>query len=317
MLGKTANGIFWMFRSLERSENVARMLEAGFRIALTRSISANEEWESILWASGNYDAFTAEHDGFATADVIDFMLRDRENPSSVISIVEQARTNARLVRTALTREVWESTNDTWLNLRQTLAEPVTERRLPAVLDEIRSQSRQVRGALHGTMLRNDIYSFARLGTFIERADNTARMLDVKYYTLLPSVAAVGTEVDNVQWEMLLRSLSALTSYRWLHGNEVSAGSIADFLMLDRRMPRSLAFCYGTIVENLTALSEAYALRMPCHTVAEATWRMLSSTSIDAIFAEGLHEFTEQFIQRNAGLANQIETDFRFHPDPAP
>ena len=141
-----------------------------------------------------------------------------------------------------TREVWEAVNESWIVLKDVLARPIRETELPEVLGIIRKQSSLVRGATVGTMLRNDIYNFARIGTFVERSDNIARILDVKYYVLLPSVTLVGSTLDNVQWETILRSASAERAFRWLHGGEARASTIADFLILDRRMPRSLLYC---------------------------------------------------------------------------
>ncbi len=312
MLGKTAGGLFWMFRYLERSENTARLLDAGFRIALTRSLSAEDEWASVVTTAGGKQAYGEKHAQFTAANVIDFLLRDRANPSSVMSVIEAARNNARLVRTALTREVWEAVNESWMTLKALLASPVRERELPEVLGTIRQQSALVRGALHGTMLRNDIYDFARLGTFLERADNTARILDVKYYVLLPSVSFVGSSLDNVQWETILRSVSAQRCYRWLNAGDANPMGIADFLILDRRLPRSLAFCYSRIVDNLTYLAEDYGERQTCHDQAEAVYRRLKGNSIEALFDSGLHEFIEEFIRDNTALGAQIEEDFRFY-----
>ncbi|MBZ0215624.1 MAG: alpha-E domain-containing protein, partial [Fimbriimonadaceae bacterium] len=240
MLGKTAGGLFWMFRQLERSENIARLIEVGFRIALTRSAAAEDEWASVITTAGVRNSYLECHDQFNAGNVIDYLLREPSNPSSVISTIKAARDNARMVRTALTREVWEATNECWIVLKDVLAKPVRETELPQVLGAVRQQSALVRGALYGTMLRNDIYDFARLGTYLERADNTARILDVKYYVLLPSVLQVGSSLDNVHWETILRSVSAQRGYRWVHGGDVTPTGIADFLILDRRMPRSLA-----------------------------------------------------------------------------
>ena len=312
MLGKTAGGLFWMFRYLERSENIARLLEAGFHMAQTRSSTDEAEWESLVSTAGVRTAFEQRHDRYDAVRVIDFLLRDKSNPSSVRSAMLTARSNARLVRTALTREVWEATNECWMTLRDTLAKPVNERELPDALSTIRQQSALVRGALHGTMLRNDIYDFARLGTFIERADSTARILDVKYYVLLPSVMHVGSSLDNVQWEMILRSVSAQRSFRWINEGEVSAAGIARFLILDRRMPRSLAFCCAKIFENLEFLAEDYGDRHDCHTMAADIRARLKGQTIESIFEIGLHEFIECFIRDNACLGGQIEMDYRFN-----
>lgn len=311
MLGKTAGGLFWMFRYLERCENTARLIDAGFRIALTRSSAGAGEWMSIVTAAGAREAFEARHEEYLGDNVTDFLLRERDNPSSVRSSIEAARTNARLVRTALTREVWEATNECWMTLDRLLAKPVRERELPDVLGTIRQQSALVRGALHGTMLRNDIYDFARIGTFLERADSTARILNVKYYVLLPSVSLVGSSLDNVQWETILRSVSAHRSYRWLNGADITPKSIADFLILDRRMPRSLAFSSSKIAENLNHLAEDYGMRHECHEMAESLRNRLRKQTIDTIMEDGLHEFIQAFIRDNNTLGREVESNYRF------
>lgn len=312
MLGKTAGALYWMFRYLERSENTARLIEAGHRIALTRSSTASDEWESIITTAGVLSGFQERHDTFSEANAVDFLLRDASNPSSVRSIISAARDNARLARTALTREVWEATNECWMTLRDALARPVSARQLPDVISLIRLQSAIVRGALHGTMLRNDIYDFARIGTFLERADNTARILDVKYYILLPSAIHVGTAIDNVQWETILRSVSAERSFRWLSEGDVTPGGIADFLILDRRFPRSLAFCCAKICDNLGYLRDDYGLEVPSFDMAQCTLMTLKGHSIDSILDEGLHEFVQEFIKNANQLGHQVEIDYRFN-----
>ena len=230
MLGKTAGGLFWMFRYLERSENIARLIEAGFRIALTRP--GSEEWSSVLRTAAADQVYANQIGEVEQARVIDFLLRDPNNQSSVMSSFSQARQNARMVRTAITREVWEAVNDAYITLKATLNRPVAERDLPDVLAQIRQHSALVRGALHGSMLRNDVFDFCRLGTFLERADNTARILDVKYYVLLPSVMQVGSSLDNVQWETILRSVSGVRAYSWLNPGRTTPVGIADFLIFD-------------------------------------------------------------------------------------
>ena len=312
MLGKTAGGLFWMFRFLERAENTARLVEAGFRIALTRSQDSSSEWESVVTTAGVAKPFSAKHDEFNSSNVIDYLLRDRDNPSSVYSVIKSARDNARLVRTALTAEVWTAVNDSWMTTQDLLKRPVKETDLPRVLDSIRQQSAIVRGALYGTMLRNDIYDFARIGTFIERADNTARIIDVKYYSLLPSSSFVGSSLDNVQWETILRSVSAHRAFRWLDEDEMTASGVARFLILDRRLPRSLVFSVATTVENLNYLGEEYGERHACHDHAEQMLKKLKERDIASIFDEGLHEFITGFIQDNNTLGQLIERDYKFY-----
>lgn len=301
-----------MFRNLERAENNARLVEAGFRIALTRSTDAEAEWKSIIVTSAAQQSYEQRHDGYDAPQVINFLLREKDNPSSVLSVIKQARDNARLVRTALTGEVWAAVNETWMLLTDRLKRPVRETDVPEVLSTIRQQSALVRGALHGTMLRNDIYQFCRLGTFIERFDSTARIVDVKYYTLLPAASFVGSRLDNVQWETILRSVSAHRSFRWAVEEDFNAPAIADFLILDARMPRSLAFCAGHLVDNLGYLANDYGTRMPSHDLAGALHVRLKDRDIGSIFDEGLHEFLLSVLRDTGALGLQIEQDYRFN-----
>lgn len=310
MLGTTAGGLFWMFRYLERSENTARLVEAGLRMALTRSSNAAEEWESVVTTAGALQDFTERYDTFDASSVIRFLLQDETNPSSVRSVIESARNNARLVRTALTREVWEATNETWMSLTALLSASNEYDDLPRVLAQIRQESAYVRGSLHGTMMRNDIYNFCRLGTFIERSDNTGRILDVKYYVLLPSAQHVGSRLDNVQWENILRSVSAQRAYRWRHPGDANPRNIAEFLILDKRMPRSLAFCFNEIGENLGHLADDYGTELPCHETARAMQARIRALSIDAILDRGLHEFLSDCISHIGALAQEIDHDYR-------
>ena len=311
MLGKTAGGLYWMFRYLERSENTARLMAAGQRIALTRS-HADDEWASVMETTATLHPYRARHGEVTRDKAIHWMLCDRDNASSVLSVIESARSNARLVRTALTREVWESINECWMLLRDALSQPIGERELPQVLNVIRNRSAHVRGAFSGTMLRNDIYNFARLGTFIERADNTARLLDVKYYVLLPSSQATGSSLDNLQWESILRSVSAEGAYRLTYGQDVRARNIAQFLILDPRMPRSLAFSVGKILDNLNFLAADYGTRPPSLAQAQALQAHFLDASIEGIIEAGLHGFIQDFLRGVAELGSQTEVDYRFH-----
>ena len=300
-----------MFRYLERAENNARLTEAGFRIALPRSVETSDEWKSIITTAAAHEAYSAKHSGYDSDQVTDFLLRDKDNPGSVLSVVKAARDNARLVRTALTSEVWSAVNETWMLLSDVLNEPVPVTELPETLATIRQQSALVRGALYGTMLRNDIYDFCRLGTYIERIDSTARILDVKYFSLLPSSASVGGRIDRVQWETILRSVSAHRSFRWADGNEYTAPHIASFLILDRRMPRSLAFCAAQMVDNLSYLADEYMAESESLAKARTLYARLKERDIASIFDEGLHEFLTSVMNDTAALGFQIEQDYRF------
>ena len=312
LLGRTANGLYWMNRYIERAENMARLVDAGLRMALTRTSGAEEEWKSVLLSSGMENAYAERHAGYTADSVSDFLLRDTSNPSSSMSSIETARFNARMVRTALTRETWESINEAWMALKRMLAAPIDERDLPKVLDAIKRETALIRGSFYGTMLRNEIFDFCQIGTYVERADNTARILDVKYYVLLPSISWVGSTLDNYQWESILRSVSAHRSYRWVYDADYRPANIADYLILNPRMPRSLAFCYRFLTEHLRFRAEEYGARMPCQQTADQTLAKLKAGTIKDIFDAGLHEFLTDFIRDNYRLGDEVARDFRFH-----
>jgi len=312
MLGRVANGIFWMYRYLERAENTARLLAAGHRMALTRGPdTTREEWRSVLTTLGLLTAYRASYDDFSGAHVCDFVLRSKANSQSVVSMLERARMSARTCRSAITMEVWEAVNEGWMTLRDLLARPVRDANLGQVLAAIRRESTLARGATFGSMLRDEIYCFARAGTYLERADNTARILDVKYYLLLPSLAYVGTALDTTQWDNVLRSLSGERAYRWLNAGRMDARSIADFVILDGRFPRSLAFSYGALRDNLADLARLHGFEGQAHVLMREASQQLTGKTVDEIFDFGLHQFLVEFIRRNQAVASAIAEQYRF------
>lgn len=312
MLGRSANAIFWMFRYLERAENLARLIDTGFRMALTRDYeTAEEEWRSVVDTAGQRSAYIARNGTFTGIQVWNFILRDRTNPSSIRSLISAVRNNARSARNSITSEVWEAVNESYLHLNDLLARPVTQAGLADAINAVKRETTLVRGAMDGSMLRNDIYNFARIGSHIERADNTARILDVKYYVLLPSLSYVGSKLDNVQWEMILRSLGAERAYRWLNAGQLDARGIADFVILDGRFPRSLRFCYAMIRSNLHSLALQYGGEGHAHEVMRNADLKLQGKDIDSVIELGLHEFLTGFIADNNRIARAIEADYRF------
>ena len=311
MLGRTAGGLFWMFRYLERAENLARLIDAGLRISLTRSRDNQEDWNSILKTAAVLQRYSETYSAeISLASATNWLLRDKMNSSSVLISFEAARNNARMVRTALTREVWEAVNEAWMLITHALSRKVAERDLPRVLHLIRERVAYVRGSFHGTMLRNEIFNFSRIGTYLERADSTARILDVKYYVLLPSAAYVGSSVDNVQWSTILRSVSGEGGFQMSYGQRPKAREIAQFLILDNRMPRSLIFCANKIVTNLRYLQRNIETNLKSSVMAQDL--LLFEKNIDDIFDIGLHEYIQDFLLQNSELAQQVEKDYRFY-----
>ncbi|MEM9211122.1 MAG: alpha-E domain-containing protein [Pseudomonadota bacterium] len=311
LLGKSAGGLYWMFRYLERAEHMSRMVGAAWRLSLTRSSDMSSEWKSIIASAGLTQDFEERFQTYEFETVVNYILRMRDSDASIMCCITNARNNARLVRTSLSTEVWEAVNDGYLRLKAELSRPVTLKNLQRILTEIRQSATLVRGAFFGSMLRNDIYDFARIGTFVERADNTARLLDVKYFVLLPSVSYVGSRLDNAQWEVILRSLSAYRAYGWVNEGNPTAAGIARFLILDSRLPRSLKFCYKQMLSHLSLIEEQYEAHRESHGMAARIYSDLKASDVEHIFEHGLHEFLTEFISDTAALSRQIETDYRF------
>ncbi len=312
MLGRTANGLFWMFRYLERAENTARLLQAGLRMALTRDLaSAEDEWRSVIATSGNKVAFEAANDSYDGQAVWNFILRDRANPANIREMFGAVRQNARLTRTNISGDVWEAVNESWMELDAKLARPVAQSAVGDVVNLIRKAGTRVHGAFDGTMLRNEGYHFARAGTFLERGVSTARILDIKYYLLLPSLTYVGSSVDSGQWDQVLRSVAGASAYNWLNAGSIDARGIVEFLVLDDSFPRSLGFCRSALRDNLSALARLHGAQGQCHAVMRAADDDLADTSIDDIFERGLHEFLVDFMARSAAIADAIADDYRF------
>jgi uncharacterized alpha-E superfamily protein len=312
MLGRTANDLFWMARYMERAENMARLLEVGHRLSLLPREASDQEWRSTLQSAGCEAGYLARHGAFDSRAVVDYLLLDRDNPSSVYSCLEAARRNARAQRTAITREMWESLNAAWIEYSAAAAARTAGDQLPALFDWIRERSALYRGALLNTILRNDSYYFSQLGTFLERADNTARILDVKYYVLLPQNELVGGGLDSAQWATILRSVSAHRSFRWVYRDAFKPWHIADFLILNPQMPRSLRSCYAEIVPALGGLAALYGEETTCQPFAAETWRRLSDGDMPGIFQAGLHEFLRAFISDNNRLASEIASVYHFN-----
>ena len=309
MLSRTADGLFWLARYMERAENVARILTAGQRIAsLSRSVGGeSNEWESTLVAAGCGESYREKRGEVTPGGVVDFLVRDPSNPSSVLSCLETARRNARAVRTALTADMWESLNDTWLELRSFESfEGASGERVARLLEWVKHRSLLYHGAYANTMLRNDAFYFTQLGTFLERADNTARILDVKYHVLLPEGQGVGGSLDYYQWQAILRTVSAARSYHWVYLERLAPWMIADLLILRPEMPRSLCACYAQVARHLELLAEQYGgKRGECHRRAAAMHARLRGGTIKEIFQSGLHEFLTGFVDEMIDLGNEI------------
>lgn len=313
MLGRTANGLFWMFRYLERAENTARLLEAALRMALTRDVvTAEAEWRSVIATLGLTQAYQAAHDSYDGVSVWNFVLRGSTNPGNVRLMFGGVRSNAREARINISSDLWEAVNENWMRLDKLLARPVGQGAVGEVLATIRRAGTQVHGAVDGSILRDEGYHFSRAGTFIERADSTARILDMKYFLLLPSLSYVGSSLDTGQWEQVLRSVAGARVYSWLNAGQIEARGIVEFVVLDERFPRSLAFCRTALRGCLAALADTHAGEGRAVALMREADTRISHLTVDQIFEQGLHEFLVDFLARNAAIARAIAEDYRFH-----
>ena len=314
MLSRTAENLYWLARYMERAETMARLLEVGYRMALMPSAGEGyrNEWASLVAAAGSSAGFEAKFgEEFRQRDVETWLFFDRENPSSVVSCIETARQNGRAVRTALTTEMWDALNGAYLDLHEIERRPRSTALLPQLCDWTKRQGSLLRGAGEGTHLQNDGFDFLNLGYYLERGDNTARLLDVKYYVLLPTTDMVGGSIDTYQWTTLLRALSSYRAFHWSYGGEYSPRKIAHFLILNRACPRSLLHCQDKVGEHLGRLAHAYGSRNHAHDRLHAMLGELAEAEVEDIIEEGLHEFLTRFIYQNGALAQDVADGYLF------
>jgi uncharacterized alpha-E superfamily protein len=311
MLSRTADNLYWLARYVERAEYLARILEATHRLtALPLAyVGSTNEWESAVATAGCAHTFFSAYAEATEETVTDFLAFSTSNPSSIRNCFEVARSNARAVRTALTVEMWDAINGTWLELKRFGNGPTSREEAAHFLRWVQESSLRFDGSAYRTMLRNDAYWFTRLGVYLERADNTARILDVKYHLLLPAHERVGGPLDYFQWAAILRSVSALTAYHWVYRESLKPWLIADLLILKDAMPRSLACCYDNLVRDLDRIAQAYGRQGPAQRQARAIRTRLENSRMEEIFQHGLHEFIGEFIENNNRLGAAISTQY--------
>ena len=312
MLSRMADHLFWLSRYTERAENLARILDVTQRLAAMPVEVGGETniWQSAIATAACTDAFDALYDDPSRENVIRFVIGIDDNPNSIKSCIETARSNARAVRTTITTEMWEILNGAWNDMQRLDRKAMLKADdMSRFLARVMEMSLRFDGAAYRTMLRTDAYWFQRLGTLVERADNMARLLDVKYHVLLPDRERIGGALDYFQWAAILRSVNALTSFHWVYRKSVEPWLVADFLILRPEQPRSLASCYGEIHDNLDRLAEAYGRQGPAQRLARSTVGRLSNTDIETLFQGGLHEFLTEFIAENNKLGEAIAQQY--------
>lgn len=305
MLSRTADNLFWMARHIERAENTARVLDVAHRTSLLPlAIEGSDAylWYAPLNITGCVSGYEAQY-GLARRDaVIHFMTLDPDNPASIYTCLRLARENARAVRGAITSEMWEVINATWLELNR-LAKQMHADKFPDFFEWVKDRSHLFRGVTLGTIQKDIALSFIKLGTFLERADNTARILDVKYHILQPSVADVGGAADYYQWGSLLKSVSAFEAYRKIYRDVISPLRVAELLILRDDMPRSLHACMNEVEATLTDINGSSGWE--ARRYAGKLHAALHFGRIEDVFTHGLHHYLTDFLNNTAKLGGEI------------
>ncbi len=308
MLSRTADNLFWMARHIERAENTARVLGVSHLNSMLPSDMTGDAylWYAPLNITGCAPGYEARYDKVTAEQVSHYLALDPENPFSIYSSLKLARQNARAVRGAITSEMWESINATWLEFSRT-SKTVSYEGIFNLADWVKDRSHLFRGVTAGTILKDTAHSFIRLGTVLERADSTARILDVKYHILLPNLQDIGGAADYYQWGSLLRSVSAFEAYRKLYRDVITPLNVAELLILNPKMPRSLHACMNevdAILEDIDGESGKEARRLSGELHAA-----LHYGRIEKIFEFGLHEYLTAFVERNHQLALEIRNSY--------
>lgn len=307
MLGRTANNVYWMARYIERAENMARLLASTYYMSLLPVSGGNDvgEWEAALKLGGDREDFLSRYDEVTAAKMMAYMALDADNPNSIRTTIHNARENARATRTALTTEVWEGINQTFLELERMSYAKMLDQGFGEFFDWVKERSHLFRGAVYGTMRRGDAFTFSRLGTFIERADNSARVLAIKWEMLTPkSGKPLGAE-DYYRWGALLRAFSAFKAYREVYSGIIEPKRVAELLVLRADMPRSLLACIDEITEILGQLRGNAA----CTLLAAQARDQMQRNRIDGILRSGLPRYLGRFINRNNELNTMIGKEF--------
>jgi uncharacterized alpha-E superfamily protein len=302
-----------MARYMERAENTARMLDVNYQtLLMPRAVASAEQlWRGLLSISELAGDYADRYGAIASRKVMDYMVRDEHNPSSIYSCLRAARENARAVRGALTTEVWETQNQTWLEFKRLIGDGSFQRDPSEFFEWVKFRSHLSRGVTLGTMLQDEAFHFLRLGTFLERADNTARLLDVKFQGMggdfFGSQAAKEQEYDFYHWSAILRSVSGFEVYRKVYRNVIRPEKVAELLILRPDMPRSLAACVGEVVSNLSHVANEQSAETQRR--AGRLQADLQYARIDEILSTGLHAYLTQFLDRIGDLGLGISRDF--------
>jgi uncharacterized alpha-E superfamily protein len=315
MLSRVADSIYWMSRYVERAENLARFIDVTLNLMLDQPNGATQQqWEPLIYATGDHDGFAKRYGAATQANVIRFLTFDREYPNSIVSVLHAARENARSTRETISSEMWEQLNEFYHFVR----EAAIRGRLDSASEffrAVRQASHLFTGVTDATLSHGEEWHFVNLGRLIERADKTSRILDVKYFTLLPNLSDVNTSIDDLQWSAVLRSVSGLEMYRKrYHG--ITVHRVVAFLVLDRMFPRAVQYCVANADESLRGISgtPAGSYRNLAEQKLGQLAAELAYLHVDEIVELGLHQFIDSLQLRLNSIGEAIhDTFFELQP----
>jgi uncharacterized alpha-E superfamily protein len=328
MLSRTADCLYWMARYTERAENTARMLDVNHQTSLLPQPAEflEQSWKKLLTISKLEDSFLMKYDVVTRENVLDFMIYETSNPSSIVSCLFAARENARVIRGRITSEAWETQNTTWLELQRIL-EARNQADPSRLLEWVKHRCHLFRGVMHGTMLKNEAFYFMNVGTLLERADNTARILETKYEdqaslkvlrtdkkgkvvdgeTIEIIDGADGNFFDFYHWAALLRSVSAFEIYRQIYSDQVTPKQVAELLIFNKQMPRSLVSCVNELIPLISEVKNQQSKEI--ERLLGKLKANLDYSDIDEVFSQGLEEFIEEFLERINHIADEFSNAY--------
>jgi uncharacterized alpha-E superfamily protein len=310
MLSRVADSIYWLNRYVERAENIARFIDVNLNLLLDSPTGVAQQWKPLVLTTGDLPLFQQRYGEPTAENVIRFLTFDREYSNSIISCLSAARENARSVREIISSEMWERVNAFYFMVQEAAQSyPITQ--LPEFFAELKLASHLFAGVMDATMSHNEGWHFGQIGRLLERADKTARILDVKYYILLPSVKDVGTTLDQLQWMALLKSASAYEMYRKCGQHRIAPTAVAEFLILNREFPRSIQFCLLQAERSLHQITGT-PIGTWCNSVERSIGRLRSEleyVTIEEIVQTGLHEFLDHIQQQINDVGEKIFTTF--------
>jgi uncharacterized alpha-E superfamily protein len=310
MLSRVADSIYWMSRYIERAENVARFIDVNLNLMLDLPVGSTQQWQPLVDTTGDSRAFKKRYGAATQQNVIHFLTFDLDNPNSIVTCVRTARENARSVREVISSEMWEQVNQFYLMVNSAMARAESLADPQELFASIKTSSQLVAAVTDGTMTHGEGWHFSRLGRELERADKTSRILDVKYFLLLPTVADVGTTFDDIQWAAVLRSASAFEMYRKRHGR-IAPSRIVEFLLLDPEFPRAIRYCLMTARESVHAISGTAPgmFRNPAERLLGELCSELAYAHIEDIISGGLHQHLDQLQTKMNRVSDGIYDTF--------